>query len=176
MCVLIHVVRRAWRFGNCRIAKPLQKRTCTCFYNFSIHIVPLQWFWVPPLCMCPCMCVIYFVCFCYLYVDLFVFMFLYMCICLHIYFECVFFVCNFEYFCIHNLNCLACICILIILQVMCICILHFNAIILCFVCFLNSYVDVFNKTKVFVFVILFSLYFCVCVSFIFQFMCMYLGI
>ena len=79
---------------------------------------------------------------------LFVFMFLYMCICLHIYFECVFFVCNFEYFCIHNLICLACICIFIILQVMCICILHFNAIILCFVCFINSYVDVFNITKV----------------------------
>ena len=91
---------------------------------------------------------------------LFVFMFLYMCICLHIYFECVFFVCNFEYFCIHNLNCLACICILIILQVRCICILHFNAIILCFVCFLNSYVDVFNITKVlcfcyFIFIVFF---------------------
>ena len=89
----------------------------------------------------------------------FVFMFLYMCICLHIYFECVFFVCNFEYFCIHNLNCLACICILIILQVMCICILHFNEIILCFICFLNSYVDVFNITKVLCFCYFISIVF-----------------
>ena len=92
---------------------------------------------------------------------LFVFMFLYMCIRLHIYFECVFFVCYFEYFCIHNLNCLACISILIILQVMCICIFHFNPIILCFVCFLNSYVDVFNRTKV--------LCFCYFISIVFLF-------
>ena len=99
----------------------------------------------------------------------FVFMFLYMCICLHIYFECVFFVCNFEYFCIHNLNCLACICILIILQVMCICILHLNAIILCFVCFLNPYVDVFNITKVlcFCYICVFYLYSNLCVSNVF---------